>query len=159
MLLFWVILNINFLNSFNFIFFNVYIVYYTLAFVNRYRKQWFIKNNNIFFSYIKLNNLIKFNKIFLNYLKEGLYIDILQKLNFNKFLIKFIYISTQLFNLNYLNNYIIKFLINNIIIYNLFLINNTEDINLNQILFNILIFFIIIWQFIYIYYLNIYLLI
>lgn len=94
-----------------------------------------------------------------NFFKEGLYIDILQKLSFDLWIKNFIYLSTQVFNLNYLNNFIIKFIIHFLIYFCNNIISNEDNINLVQVLNNILIMFLLIWHSVFIIYLNIYILI
>ncbi len=111
--------------------------------------------------YIFSNLINSFNKLLHqnnNFFKEGFYIDILQKLSFDLWIKNFIYLSTQIFNLNYLNNFIIKFIIHFLIYFCNNIISNDDNINLIQILNNVLIMFLLIWHFIFIIYLNIYIL-
>ena len=99
--------------------------------------------------------LLKYNN---NFFKEGMYIDCLQKLSFDLWIKLFIFKSTQLFNLNYLNSYIIKFINNQVIVYFNYSLLIDDDLNLNKVLYNILLMFIISLQLVFIIYLNIILL-
>lgn len=130
---------------------------------NCYSNNKYIKLINIAWYYIydlilNFNNLSKFFYKNNNFIKEGFYLDLLQKLSYDVWLKNFIYTSTQVFNLNFLNNYIIKFIINYILNYITNTIITTDNINLYQILLNILIMFLFCWHFFYIILINIYIL-
>lgn len=114
--------------------------------------------SNVYDLLLELNNLSKFFYKNNNFIKEGFYLDLLQKLSYDVWLKNFIYVSTQVFNLNFLNNYIIKFIINSILNYITNTIITTDNINLYQILLNVLIMFLICWHFFYIILINIYIL-
>lgn len=155
----------SFYYNFLFIYLIIIILNKTLYYSNKYLSKFNIKYTyNIFILNIEnffLSYSIIFTTILLKnnvFCKEGFYIDLLQKLSLDVWIKNFIYISTQLFNLNYLNNFIIKFIIYFIIYLFNNLLTNEDNLNLTQILSNILITFLFIWHLVFLIYLNIYIL-
>ena len=151
MLIVWFGLYINYLDTFNLIFFIFFILLINLV---NYLKPLSVVSELI----IKLNNYHIFfikNNVFI---KEGFYLDLLQKLSFDLWVKNFLFKSTQLFNSNYVSTFVIKFInVNLIQLFNNSIINE-DDINLNFVLFNVYISFILLSQILFIYYINVFLL-
>jgi hypothetical protein len=141
---------------------NIFCVYNVFIFI--FKKRLTEKITKLLFNSIKIRTVwlnkytifLKKNSLFL---KEGMYLDLLQKASFDRFVNNFLFKSTQVFNLNYLNNYIIKFTITNFISKLSNIVIDENEITIYKILLNTLISFIFLSQFIFIIYINILLLV
>ncbi len=106
-----------------------------------------ISKINIFSIFYKIAELYKFNSKNIIFIREGMFIDCLQKKSVDKFLKKLFITSVQFFNINYLNYKFIKFLIDELYKKFNFFFHKGDDLGFGNVIINIIILFIWVFQF------------